>query len=92
MAIRKINAGAADLCLAVDVHAGANVVRDVSNVDLEFIVAIGQGERDGIVKVARGFTIDGDDGQIAEITAARQFGGHNRGGNGAGFGDNSCGK
>ncbi len=88
-AVREINAGAADLGLAVDVHAGADVVSDVGDVDLEFVVSIGEfADEDGIVKIARGFAIDGDDGQVAEIAAARQFGGRNvADGNGAGFGD-----
>ncbi len=63
-------------------------MRDVGDVDLKFVVSIGElADEDGIVKVAGGFTIDGDDGKVAEIAAALQFGGRNRGGDGAGFGD-----
>ena len=87
-AVGEIYAGAANLGLAVDIHAGADVVRDVGDVDLKFVVTVGEiADEDGIVKVAGGFTIDGDDGEVAEIAAALEFGGRNRGGDGAGFGD-----
>ena len=39
-------------------------MRHVGDVDLKFVVAIGElAHEDGVVKVAGGFAVDGDDGQ-----------------------------
>jgi hypothetical protein len=55
--------------------------------DLELESAVGAiGDEHGIVEIARGLAVDGDDGQIAEVAAAIYFGWVDVG-NGAGFGE-----
>ncbi len=52
----------------------AHVVRHVGDVDLQFEVAVRHAAHgDGIVEVARGFAVDGDDGQRAIIAPMAQF-------------------
>ena len=47
---------------------------DVGDVDLEFVVAVGESaDGDGVVEVAGGFAVDGDDGELAEIAAVAEF-------------------
>ena len=66
---------------------------DVGDVDLELVVSVGElADEDGIVEVAGGFAVDGDDGEVAEVAAALQFSGRDRRGDGAGFGDDRLGK
>jgi hypothetical protein len=47
---------------------------------------------DGVVEIARGFTVDGDDGKIAEIAAAGEIGFRNFLRRGAGGGENFVGE
>ena len=44
---------------------------DVGDVDLEGVVAVGEPVHpNGVIEIARGFAIDGDDVEVAEILAA----------------------
>ena len=46
----------------------------VGDVDLQFVVAVCEiADVDGIVEVASGFAVDGDDGEIAVVAAAAQI-------------------
>ena len=48
---------------------------DVGDVDLQLEVAVVEAaDGDGIVEVARGFAVDGDDGEIAEVASGAGFG------------------
>src|SRR5439155_5249919 len=48
-----------------------NIVGDVGDVNLQVPAAVGTMlDVNGVVEIARGFSIDGDDGQVAEIFAA----------------------
>lgn len=70
-AVREVDAGAAEAGFGVDGRAGEDVVADVGDVDLQGVVAVGEEiDEDGVVEVAGGFAIDGDDGEVAEILAA----------------------
>src|SRR5580704_10183385 len=74
-AIGKINAGAAETRFVVERRCGADVVRDVGDVNLQTPCAVGFVlDVYGVVEVARGFAVDGDDGQMAEIFAALRVG------------------
>ena len=67
----KVDAGAAQPRFRVDGRAGAHVVADVGDVDVQRVVAVRQAVHpDGVVEIARGFAVDGDDGHVAEIAAA----------------------
>ena len=73
-AIGEIDAGAAQARFGIDGRAGPHVMADVGDVDVQREVAVGQAiDPDGIVEIARGFAIDGDDVHAAEIAAAGQF-------------------
>jgi hypothetical protein len=77
--------------------SGFDVVGDVCDVDTDLHVAVGKfAKGDGIVKIASGVGIDGDDKFPAEILAARwlvgQFNFGKRGGLGDGFGRKLGGK
>ena len=75
-AVGEVDAGAAQGGLAVDGRAGAHVVADVGDVDLERVVAVGEPVHpDGVVEVARGFAVDGDDVERAEVGAGGDFAG-----------------
>ncbi len=55
-------------------RAGPDVVADVGDVHVQGVVAVGQAvDPDGVVEIAGGFAVDGDDGEIAEIAAACEF-------------------
>ena len=48
-------------------------MRDVGNMHLQFVIAIGKAfDADGIVEVARGFAINGDDRQMPEVASFPQ--------------------
>jgi hypothetical protein len=73
-AVGEINGGAALARFFVDGGAVFNILGNICNVDLKFIVAAGQAaDEDRIIKVAGGFTVNGDNGQIAEVAAAGEF-------------------
>src|SRR5262249_36521054 len=75
-AIGKIDRRATKTRFVVESSGGAHVMRDVRDVHLQ--VPAGKAARlcgqafdiHGVVKVARGFSVDGDDGQAAEVFAA----------------------
>ena len=47
---------------------------DVGDVDLQFVVAVLElADVNGVVEIARGFAIDGDDGKLAVVAAVTQF-------------------
>ena len=55
--------------------AGAYVMADVGDVDVQRVVAVGEAvDPDGVVEIASGFAVDGDDGHLAEIAAAFEIG------------------
>ena len=59
---------------------------DVGDVDLQFVIVVGQhADENSVVEVAGGFSVDGDDGEIAEVAAALKFAGRDGGGNVLGF-------
>ncbi len=72
-AIRKIDAGAAQEGFFVDrADPGCHVMADIGDVDLQRIIAVRQAiHPDGIVEIARGLAIDGDDVEGAKILPAR---------------------
>ncbi len=46
----------------------------VGDVDLQFVVAVFElPDVDGVVEIARGFAVDGDDGKVAVVAAMAQF-------------------
>ena len=50
-------------------------MRDVGDVHLQMPRAVGAAlDVDGVVEIARGFAVDGDDGQMAKIFAALRVG------------------
>ena len=71
-AIRKIDGSAAQARLAIERRIAAHVVRHVGDVHLQLAVAVRQrADVNGVVEIARRFAVNGDDGQVAEIAAAR---------------------
>src|ERR1019366_7699657 len=79
-AVGKIDAGAAQTGFLIERRVGSHVVGYVGDVDLQFVVAIFQlADVDGIVEIARGFAIDGDNRKLAVIAAVAQFAGGNFG-------------
>src|SRR6202165_251041 len=71
-AIGEVNGGSAETSLPVESALRSNVVRYIGDVDLQVPAAIGAMLYvDGVVEIARGLSIDGDDRQVAEILAAR---------------------
>ena len=73
-AVGEVDAGPTEAGFEVEVGAGADVLGDIGDVDLEFVSAIGAfRDEDGIVEVFSGFAVDGDDGEAAEVAAAIDF-------------------
>ncbi len=70
-AIGEVDAGAAQAGFEIESGVGLNVLGHVGDVDLEFVAgAVGAlADENGVVEVARGFAVDGDDGQRAEVGA-----------------------
>ena len=67
-AVGEVDGGAAQAGFEVEVGAGADVVADVGDVDLELPVAIRERlDENGVVEVARSFAVYGDDGEAAEV-------------------------
>ena len=61
-AIREIDAGAAQQRFAVDRRSGPHVVADVGDMDVQRVVAVRQPvDPDGVIEIARGLAVDGDD-------------------------------
>ncbi len=81
-AIGEINGGAAQARLAIERGIALHVMRDVGDVHLQIPAVRAALDVDGVVKIARGFAVNGDDGKIAKIAAAVGL----RGGDGLGRG------
>src|ERR1017187_904087 len=79
-AVGEIDAGAAQTGFLIERRVGGYVLGDVGDVDLQFIVAVFElADVDGVVEIARGFAIDGDDGKLAVVAAVAQCVGGNHG-------------
>src|SRR5207302_1813499 len=71
----EIDAGAAQARLLIERGARRHVVGYIGDVNLQLEVVVRQqANRDRVVEVARGFAVNGDDGQATEVAAALQFG------------------
>ena len=69
----KVNTRAAQASFKVERRARQHVRAYISNVDLQLPVAVRQPlHQHGVVKVARGFAVDGDDGAGRESRGAGQ--------------------
>src|SRR3954447_340282 len=74
-AIGEVDAGTAQQGVLVNGRSGLNVVADVRNMDLQREMAIGPlFDPDGIVEIARGLAVDGDNIQMAEVAAPTELG------------------
>jgi hypothetical protein len=81
-AIGEVNAGAADAGFLIESAARRDVLGDVGDVDLEFEIVVGKHtDEDGVVEVAGCFSVDGDNGKVAEVAAALEFTRRDSGGN-----------
>ena len=59
----------------VESALGSNVVRHIGDMHLQVPAAVSaMFDEDGVVKIARGLSINGDDRQVAEIFAAGALG------------------
>src|SRR5262249_9519369 len=66
----EVERGGARAGLLVDGGAVFHVVGHIGNVDLQLIVAVIEpADEHGIVEVAGGLAVNGDDGQVAEVAA-----------------------
>ena len=73
-AIWKINRSAAQARFAIERGIAVDVVRHIGDVNLQLEVAVRErADVDGVIEIARGFAVDGHNGQIAEIAAAAQL-------------------
>ena len=73
-AIGKINAGAAQAGFLIERRIRRDVVGHVGDVHLQLKVAVLQVLHDHrVVEIARGFSIDGDNGQGAEVAPLVHF-------------------
>ena len=73
-AVGKIDAGAAQARFLVERRVGRDVVGDVGDMHLQFIVVVFElANVDSIVEVAGGLAVDGDDGKLAVVAAVAQF-------------------
>ena len=67
-AIGEVDAGAAQTGFEIEGGAGLDVFGHVGDVDLELVAAVGAiGDENGVVEVAGGLAVDGDDGQLAKV-------------------------
>src|SRR5216684_1254229 len=74
-AIGEVNGSAAEACFLVERRASSNVVRDIGDVNLQVPTAVSAMlDVNGVVEIARGFAVDGDDRQVAEIFTAGALG------------------
>src|ERR1019366_624149 len=87
-AVGEIDAVAAQTGFLIERRVGRYVLGDVGDVDLQFVVAVLElPDVDGVVEIARGFAVDGDDGKLAVVAAVSQCVGGNVGCDGLGFFD-----
>jgi hypothetical protein len=72
-AVGEVDGGAALAGLGVEGGAGADVMGDVGDVDLELGVPVRQrADEDGVVEIAGGLSVNGDDGKGAEVATVRR--------------------
>jgi len=95
--VNKIHAVGPFTGLVIQFGSGFDVVGDVGDVDANLHVAVGKfAEGDGVVEIAGGVGVDGDDEVAAEIfpadRAVGEFDGGKGFGLGEGFGRESCGE
>ena len=63
-AIGEVDAGAAQAGFEIEGGVGSDVLGHVGDVDLQLVAAVGAlGDENGVVEVAGGLAVDGDDGQ-----------------------------
>ncbi len=88
-AIGEIDAGAAQAGFVVERGAWRDIVGDVGNVHLKLeVTVVEEADGDGVVEVARGFAVDGHDGELAEVATGAGLGGGNGRLDGLRFGQN----
>jgi len=81
-AVGEVDAGTAQAGFLIERGVGCDVLGDIGDVDLQFEIVVGQlADQDCVVEVAGGFTVDGDDGESAEVAAAVEFAGGDGGWN-----------
>ena len=70
-AVGEVDAGVAQTGFLIERAAGSDILGDVGNVDLQFEIVVRQHANKGygVVEIAGGFSVDGDDRQGAEVTA-----------------------
>jgi hypothetical protein len=87
-AVDEVNAVGAFAGLVIQFGSGFDVVRDVGDVDTDLHVAVGKfAEGYGVVEIAGGIGVDGDDEVAAEIFPADRAVGEFDGGKRFGFGE-----
>jgi hypothetical protein len=85
-AVGEVDAGAAEAGFLIECGTGGDVLSDVGDVNLQFEIVVGQlADQDRVVEVAGSFSVDGDDGERAEVAAAAEFGRRDGSGNFLGF-------
>ena len=73
-AVGKVDRGSAQARFQIERGSGPNVVADVGDVDLQLPVAVRERlDADGVIEVACGLAVDGDDRQAAEVAAFCQL-------------------
>src|ERR1700722_17688875 len=81
-AVWKVDAGAPQMCFLIECGIGSNILGHVGDMDLQLEMAIRESSnRHGVVEIAGGFAVDGDDGNRAEVAAMAKFLCRNHGGN-----------
>ena len=68
-AVGEVDGVAAQAGFEIERRAGRDVLRDVGDVDLQFVTVGSLFDEDGVVEVLGGLAVDGDDGKIAEVAA-----------------------
>ena len=73
-AVGEIDAGAAQARFLIERGIRRHILSHVGDVDLQLEVTVGEiTHGDGVVEIARGFSVDGDDGKGAEVAAVAKF-------------------
>src|SRR5579863_542854 len=80
--IREIDTGTTQTGFLIEGAIGSDVLGNVGDVNVQFEIIVGQlADEDGVVEVASGFSVDGDDGEVAEVAAVLEFAGRDDRGN-----------
>lgn len=86
--VDEVNAVGAFAGFVIQLGSGFDVVRDVGDVDTDLHVTVGKfAEGDGVVEIAGGIGVDGDDEFAAEIFPSDRAIGEFDGGEGFGLGE-----